>query len=322
MKKQSKSIQPLRCRRACGAFSPSKLIKPAVVLAAAVGLLVTAYGAIAAMVHHHYPTFANVPYAGPNSSASQTMDLYTQQSPKPLPLVMFVHGGGWISGDKSHVHRLLNLLLSHGFDVASIDYRLTKEATWPAQINDTKAAIRFVRANAAKYNIDPDRIGLWGMSAGGQLVALAGTAGDATELEGKDGPENVSSRVQAVVDWYGPTDFTPYASGKEKLGDNVVEIVERLFGGPITDHPVEAKAASATAYVSPDDPPMLIMHGTKDPLVPLWQSETLADAMKKAGVDARLVVIKDAGHVMFGQEYLRQVVEFFESKLKATAVSR
>lgn len=203
-----------------------------------------------------------------------------------------------------------------------MNYRLTDEATFPAQIQDVKAAIRFLRANAAKYNIDPNRIGLWGMSAGGHLAALAGTAGDITDFDSPNGSQSVSTRVQAVVDWYGPTDFTPFASGKEELGKNVDWMVERFFGGKVTEHLAEAKTASPISFVSADDPPILIMHGTEDTLVPLSQSIRFAEALKQAGAKPTLVVIEGKGHVLFPQEYFDRVTQFFQDNLRTkTAAS-
>jgi acetyl esterase/lipase len=333
MKKQSKSTPQHQCQPvSANCFQSSLALKTekaaasrtplaALLLAGFTALMVSACAPSIALSEHPSdrpaPTFADVPYTDKQDSKSQKLDLYVPQSDKPLPLVLFIHGGGWYEGDKAKPHVLY--LMNNGFAVASMNYRLTDEAIWPAQINDVKAAIRFLRANAGKYNIDPDHIGLWGMSAGGHLAALAGTAGDITELEGPDGPQQVSSRVQAVVDWFGPTDFTPFASGKEKLRSNVDWMVDRLFGGSITLHKDEAKAASPATYVSPDDPPFLIMHGTKDELVPLSQSTTFAKALENAGAKATLVIIEGKGHVLFPQQNFDQVTQFFEQNLKGKA---
>jgi acetyl esterase/lipase len=259
------------------------------------------------------PQFVDVPYTNNQASKYQKLDVYLPESTKPTPLVMFIHGGGWYEGDKKRPHVLY--LLSKGFAVASMNYRLTDEASWPAQIQDVKAAIRYMRANAGKYNIDPDRIGLWGLSAGGHLAALAGTAGDAKELDQTDVATGVSSKVQAVVDWFGPTDFTPYATGAEVLGKNVDWMVERFLGGKITEKVDVAKAASPVTYVSPDDPPFLIMHGTDDGLVPLQQSKFLDEALRKAGAPVKLVVIEGHGHQLFPKQYFDEVAEFLQTNL-------
>src|SRR5713101_8014594 len=136
----------------------------------------------------------------------QKLDLYLpEKSDGPLPLIVWIHGGGWIGGNKENPPGLE--FLNRGYALASINYRLSQHAKFPAQIEDCKAALRWLRANAKTYNLDPDRIGVWGESAGGHLVALLGTTGDVKELEGEEGNPQQSSEVQAVVDWFGPTDF-------------------------------------------------------------------------------------------------------------------
>src|SRR5687768_12543691 len=150
----------------------------------------------------------DLPYVE-NGKSSQSLDLFIPAgatADKPLPLVVWIHGGGWRQGDKA---RCLALpLLAHGYAVASINYRLSGEAQFPAQIHDCKAAIRWLRANAKEHGIDADRIGVWGSSAGGHLVALLGTSGDVKELEGELGNAGVSSRVQAVCDFFGPAELS------------------------------------------------------------------------------------------------------------------
>ena len=174
----------------------------------------------------------------------------------------------------------------------AINYRFSQHALFPAQIEDCKAAIRWLRANAAKYHLDPDHIGVWGASAGGHLVALLGTTGGVKEFEGKDGNLDQSSRVQCVVDWFGPADMLTMG----KLADKPDTVVAKLIGGPVQDNQEKARAASPLTYVSKDSAPFLIMHGDKDDTVPLAQSEKLAAALKKAGVEVQLCVIKGNGH--------------------------
>jgi acetyl esterase/lipase len=312
MKRQSKLTHLLLCPPASDGSFRNKLTAVFLLLA-----LTGCAPSIALSVHQKKwpsPQYSDVPYAGKADSKYQKLDIYLRTSPRPTPVILFIHGGGWYEGDKKHPHVLQ--LLDKGFAVASMNYRLTDEAAWPAQINDVKAAIRFLRANAAKYNIDPNRIGLWGMSAGGHLAALAGTTGDVTELEGKDGPPGVSSRVQAVVDWFGPTDFTPYSSGKETLGKNVQWMVDRLFGGKLTERKAEAKAASPVSYISPDDPPFLIMHGTNDGVVPIDQSRRFAEALQKTGVKTTLELIEGQGHELFPKRYYDEVIQFFQTNLQ------
>ena len=169
--------------------------------------------------------------------------------------------------------------------MASINYRLSQHAIFPAQIEDCKAAIRWLRANAAKYHLDADRIGVWGASAGGHLVAMLGTTGSVKELEGKGGNLDQSSRVQCVVDWFGPSDLPTMGGSHDDPGSPE----SRLIGGPVQENKEKARKASPLTYVSKDSAPFLIMHGDQDNVVPPGQSELLAEALKKAGVEVTLV---------------------------------
>jgi acetyl esterase/lipase len=218
------------------------------------------------------------------------LDLYLPEKANgALPLVVWIHGGGWTRGDKFPCP--LVWLVPKGYAVASINYRFLEHGSPPAQIEDSKAAIRWLRAHAKKYGIDPTRVGVAGASAGGYLVALLGTAGDAKELEGKGGNPDQSSRVQAVVDLFGPT---------------------RIRNG-------DADRDNVLKYVRKDNPPFLIVHGDADKTVPLLASERLNEALKKAGVEVNLVVMKGAGHggPQFSDEAARKLyLEFFDKHLK------
>jgi acetyl esterase/lipase len=249
-----------------------------------------------------------------------TLDIVRPKQPgaTPLPVIVFVHGGGWRAGNKSQGVGLLTRFAATGnYFCASVGYRLSGEATWPAQIHDCKAAIRFLKANANKYNIDPQKIGVWGISAGGHLVSLLGTTGDVKELEGDCGWPDQSSRVTCVVDFCGPTDFTAIA--KLDKGD-AFAAVSALLGGPIDQKAQAAKEASPVTYVSKDDAPILIVHGTADNVVPFSQAEVFYQALKKAGVDATLVKIEGGGHGIGGPEVQRRVLNFFEKHLRGQKV--
>ncbi len=234
---------------------------------------------------------------------------------KPLPLVIWIHGGGWQNGNKGGGPALA--LLEQGFAVATINYRLSGDAIFPAQIHDCKAAVRHLRGNAKKYGIDPERFGVWGSSAGGHLVALVGTSGDVKEIEGNVGDfTSVSSRVQAVCDWYGPTDFLKMGGRHDDAGSPE----SKLIGGPIQDNQELVAKANPITYVSADDPAFLIQHGDQDPAVPYNQSELLRDALEKAKVPVTLVCIEGEGHGGPGfnePDKQRQVVEFFQKQLGA-----
>ena len=228
----------------------------------------------------------------------QRLDVfYPTKSEKPVPLVVWIHGGAWMGGSKEGGPALR--LLDDGFAVASVTYRFSQHAKFPAQIEDCKAAIRWLRANAKELNIDPERIGAWGSSAGGHLVALLGVAGDVKEWE-KGEHLDQSSRVQAVVDWFGPTDLL--SMGAQALPDSKIDHDSptspeaRLVGGPVQENKSAAKAASPVTYVSPGDAPILLVHGERDNVVPPGQSDELYEALKKAGVESVHTVIPKAGH--------------------------
>jgi len=246
----------------------------------------------------------------PGGHERQRLDLFLPENGTNLPLIVWVHGGGWEKGSKENCPAIG--ATRSGYAVASINYRLSQHAPFPAQIEDCKSAIRWLRANAVKYNFNPDRIGVWGASAGGHLVALLGTAGDVKDF---DRGENLkfSSRVQAVCDWFGPANMVPWIGEDGAAANTVV----KLFGGKATRE--KAAQASPVTYVTKDDAPFLIMHGDKDPLVPFRQSEELAAALKQAGVEVVLVKLEGAGHGganFTTPENLGLILKFFDRHLK------
>ena len=259
---------------------------------------------------------------GPHEERN-VLDLYVPKSSTPLPLIIWVHGGGWQNGSKSPGNPAMRLL-TRGYAVAAINYRLSGHAVFPAQIEDCKAAVRFLRANAKKYNLNPEAFGAWGSSAGGHLVALLGTSGDVKELEGTVGDhDKVSSRVQAVCDFYGPTALTRMNEFKTVKGridhDSPNSPPSKLIGGPVQENKAKAAKANPIEYVTKDDPPFLIVHGDADPIVPLGQSEILLSALKKAGIESELVVIKDGGHG--GKDFVtpettERIASFFDMHLR------
>ena len=239
----------------------------------------------------------------------------------PRPAIVYIHGGGWREKDKSRgIHRLVPYAESGQYVCATIDYRLTGEKIWPAQIHDCKAAVRWLRANARKYNIDPARVGVWGASAGGHLVAMLGTSGGKADLEGRGGSPAQSSRVTCVVDFCGPTDL-PAALTSAACPALVKGCIEGLIGGTLDQKAEVARAASPITHVSKDAPPFLIVHGTKDPLVPLDQSESLHKALVQAGVDSTLIKMIGVGHGLAGPELDRRVSAFFAKHLLGRQVS-
>jgi acetyl esterase/lipase len=249
-----------------------------------------------------------------------TLDLYLPAA-KQQPLVVWVHGGAFRAGSKSPCPG--PWLAQNGFAAACIGYRFSQVAKFPAQIHDCKAAVRWLRANAARYGYNAERIGAWGASAGGHLVAMLGTSGGVKELEGELGNQQQSSRVQAVVDFFGPTDFLKMdAAGSSMKHDAPGSPESQLVGGPIQANPDKVARANPITYVSRDDPPFLMVHGDRDPLVPLNQSELLYDALKKAGVDAQFLPIAGQGHGFTGPDRERinaRVLEFLNNHLRRLA---
>jgi acetyl esterase/lipase len=220
------------------------------------------------------------------------------QAPETLrPALIYVHGGGWARGDKRAGLGLNAEYAARGYYTVTVQYRLTHEAIYPAQIEDVKAAVRWVRAQAAAKRIDPARIGIWGHSAGGHLASLAATAGDVDALEGRGGHSDQASRVACVVDVFGPTDLTRFEFDPDsRWSASARQLLKAFLGGPHEERLDLAAQASPVEYVTPDDPPVLIVHGTADPLVPFRQAELFQSALQQAGVDVTLVAVEGAGH--------------------------
>jgi acetyl esterase/lipase len=234
------------------------------------------------------------------------------------PVVVYIHGGGWKGGDKNGGARFLLPLVQAGYVGFSINYRLSGEAQFPAQIYDCKAAIRWVRKHAAEYGGDGTRVGVFGTSAGGHLVALLGTSNGVKALEGSEGMTGVSSDVQAVCDWFGPSDLA-----KPGMGDNPDGLVARLLGAKVKDAPELAAQASPVTYIDRTDPPFLIIHGMSDPLVPIAQSRELRDELAKAGVSVKLIEVPGGKHGGFERttpnqrELMQNMLAFFDKHLRA-----
>ncbi len=236
------------------------------------------------------------------------LDIYQppKRTDKELPAIVYIHGGGWATGNKKWGAMRLGSFVATGKYVGvSVGYRLSGEALWPAQIHDCKAAIRWIRANAEQHGIDPDRIGLWGNSAGGHLVSLLGTSSDVKELDGSNGSPGVSSRVKCVVDFCGPAEMAIFDERR----------ANQLFGKPLEQRQPESKAASPTSYVTKDDPAFLIVHGTMDRTVPIAQSELFNRKLTEFGVDVTFVKIINGPHNPKGREVTNRVKTFFAKHL-------
>jgi acetyl esterase/lipase len=244
----------------------------------------------------------NLEYARPESGPL-SLDLYVPETGGPFPLIVWIHGGAYRSGDKGGIwYKPILGQTGRGYAVASIDYRLSGVAKFPALVHDAKAAVRWLRANAARYNIMADRIVVAGESAGGYQAAMLGTSGGVAELEGTLGNPKESSRVQGAIDFFGPTDFLAMDDGASSCKTPMVHRTANspeslLLGCNLDDCPSgRVKAANPIAYVAKDNPPFLILHGTADCQVPHSQSQRLHDALRAAGVQADLHLLPDVGH--------------------------
>jgi acetyl esterase/lipase len=223
---------------------------------------------------------------------SLKLDLYSPKDlKKPVPAVIVIHGGGWQDGNKRDMRAYGVHFAQLGYVAASISYRFTGEATHPAQVTDCKAAVRFLRANAAKYNIDPDKIAASGNSAGGHLSMMLGYC-DAKEMEGDYGNPGVSSRVQAVVNFYGPTDLTTEYAAEHPV------VLALAAGKKITEVPEVYRTESPIFNLTKDDPPTLILHGVADEIVAIAQADMLAGKLAELGVPYEYVRIPGWPHSM------------------------
>jgi acetyl esterase/lipase len=224
----------------------------------------------------------------------------------PFPAVLVIHGGAWRQGNKADVRPILPQFVEHGFVAISPEYRFCPQNAFPAQIHDVKAAVRWLKVNAKKYRINPDRIGAMGFSAGGHLAMMLGLTSPNDGLEGDVSAGAPDSRVKAVVNYFGPTDLAA-----KDIPDICKPWIKDFLGGSPQDRPDAAAKASPLTFVSKDDAPVLTFQGTKDSLVPYTQAIKLADAMSSAGVPGRVELILGADHGWAGAEMARTVNETF-----------
>jgi acetyl esterase/lipase len=251
------------------------------------------------------------------------LDIYARAGPVPArgrPAVLAIHGGGWRGGSKHDYGPMAGALVEHGYVVVAVDYRLSRPGapSWPANRDDLRAAVRWVRGHAAAYGVDPNRIAVMGASAGGHLAALIATCPEGPSPGAAASPA-ISARVQAVIDFYGPSDLSALAAGSPHARPSLTLY---LGGGPDAV-PDRYEAASPARHVTPDTPPTLLIHGADDWLVPLDQSRRLAAALHAAGVHHRLIVVEGARHG-FGfqvgsRDLLPEVLAFLQSAWNASS---
>ncbi|MGF7229800.1 prolyl oligopeptidase family serine peptidase [Arachidicoccus sp.] len=276
-------------------------------------------------------SWKDVNYAGDRMIYHKLDISLPQENRATYPVVIVIYGSAWFGNSfKGMAMQTLGRpLVDAGFAVVAPNHRSSKDSVFPAQINDIKSAIRFVRANAAKYHFDTSFIGITGFSSGGHLAALAGTSGGVTEYTVGKVTENIEgnvglnmkfrSGVDAVVDWFGPTDIRVIDSCRSGAGVITPNSPEAyLIGGPIKDNPEKCALANPITYVDAGDPPFLIFHGDKDPLVPICQSEMMNTALKKAKVPSQFIVVPGGRHGpgVMEEKYYKVMVDFFNNQWK------
>ena len=246
------------------------------------------------------------------------LDLARPRGDGPFPAVICLHGGGWVGGERGQMEQTIKVLASHGYVGVTPDYRVAPADPFPAAIEDCKAAVRWLRANAAHFNVDPDRIGAVGFASGGQLACLLGVTEKSDGLEGKGGHPGVSSRVQAVVSFFGPTDLTRTDWDADVKEKNLVP----LLGGTPEQRPEAYRKASPLTYARKGAPPFLFFHGADDKVVPPSHSQDMAEKLRTAGGSARVVLVEGEGHGIRGEKLrtsLAEMMVFFDDNLKRQA---
>ncbi len=238
-------------------------------------------------------------------------DIFIPAGDGPFPGVLLVHGGAWLSGAKWHMRRVVNPLVEHGYVACSIDYRLAPKYPFPAQIDDCKAAVRWLRSHAKQFKIDPERIGGYGYSAGGQLVALLGVTDRNDGLEGPDATaDGPSTRLQCIVAGGAPCDFRSVPLDSTGLA--------YWLGGSRAEKPLAYQQASPLNFVTPDDPPSFFFHGEEDRLVPLVSPRKMVESLTASRVPATLHTVADAGHIeaFLNAAAIAAAIEFLDKYLQ------
>jgi acetyl esterase/lipase len=277
------------------------------------------------------PAFADIAYA--SASPTQQLDIYLPEGDGPFPVVVNLHAGGFKFGDKGMIPGTIGqALLEAGYAVVGVNYRLSGEAPFPAAVLDARAAVRFLRANAAEYHLDPDHIAAFGQSAGGNLAAMLGTAAESTAFDDASlGNPEVSSAVQVVVNWFGPTDFGQMdaqaaaqgCAASDQTHSEASSFESAYLGAPVATSPELVAQANPISYIDGSEPPFLVQKGEQDCTVAVENTRMLADALQAAGVTAEYDLLAGVGHgdtgstpVFEGEENIQRVLAFLDAHLQ------
>jgi acetyl esterase/lipase len=256
----------------------------------------------------------DIEYANPDGQHLQ-LNLARPKGAGPFPVVLCIHGGGFRAGNREGYNTQIVRLAEQGYAAATVTYRLAPKYQFPAAVHDCKAAVRWLRANAKKYDLDAERVGVTGQSAGGHLAQFLGATGGVPEFEGDGGNPDQSSRVRCVVNVFGPSDFTK-SYGKSV---DAAEVLPLFLGGDLAKARKQHVRASPLYWVTPDAAPTVCIHGTKDAYVAYDQSVELVERLQAAGVEAELVTLEGAGHGFKGADAERAeqaMLNFFAKHLR------
>lgn len=269
-------------------------------------------------VQHIFPpgtiTYANIPYAG-DTVLKHLLDIYEPpHTTKKVPLVVWIHGGAWMLNDKyadmSYMQKTVKAFIDSGYALASIDYRYSTTAIFPAQIQDCNEAVEFLYENASKYHFDKNRIAVIGFSAGGHLASLMALSNNNDVKEFYPPEKKINFKIRCAFDFYGPSDLVMLATNPDTSVNNPQNPVSILLGAMPVDRPDLAKIASPVTYVDKNDPPFLIVQGEKDQSVPNTESKILSSWLTLAGVPNKLIIVPGAPHygVMYDAGYIREEI--------------
>lgn len=290
-------------------------------------LFQTAIGQMVSPVQHIFPkgtiTYPNIPYAE-DTVQKHLLDIYVPHANKKnTPLIVWIHGGAWMLNDKyadmSYMQKTVKSFIDNGYALASVDYRYSTTAIFPAQIQDVNEAVQFLYDHAAKYNLNKNRIAVIGFSAGGHLASLMALSNNNNVKEFYPPGKKINFKIRCAFDFYGPSDLVMLATNPDTSINNQQNPVSILLGAMPVDRPDLAKIASPVTYIDKNDPPFLIVQGEKDESVPNTESKILSSWLTLAGVPNKLIIVAGAPHygVMYDADYIREdIFKYLDKYMK------